>query len=55
MMFHLKRWKNFCVSEFLKKEIEPIFIEIVKVCVSSIQYEGIEIFWDRKLCMNFIV
>ena len=32
-MLHLKRWKNFSVSEFLKKEIEPIVIGIVKVCV----------------------
>ena len=25
------------------------------VCVGSIQYSGIETFWKRKLCMNFLI
>ena len=28
---------------------------VVKVCVGRIQYGGIETFWDRKLCMDFLV
>ena len=28
---------------------------VVEVWVSSIQYGGIETFWDRKLCINFLV
>ena len=29
------------------------FLRAVKMCVGSIQYGGIETFWDRKLRMNF--
>ena len=46
------------------KEIESIFTEgVVKVCVNIYNMGvlkhfaswGIEAFWNRKLCMNFLV
>ena len=43
--WHPKRWWDFCMSEDEKKEVNPAFNEgLVKVCVGSIQYEGIETF-----------
>ena len=38
-----KTWWNFYVSEDEKKEIKAIF------------YGGVDTFWDRKLCMNFLM
>ena len=43
IVWHPKRWWDFCMSEDEKKEIEPIFTE-------GLQYTiwGIETFWDNK-------
>ena len=39
-----------------EKKKEPIFKDkIVKVSVGRIQYGVTETFWDRKLCMHFLV
>ena len=53
--WHPKRWRDLCMPEDKKKEIELIFLRSVKVCVGSIQYRGIETFWNRKLCISFFV
>ena len=54
--WHPERWWNFCMSEDEKKRNRTEFYWVVEqVCVGSIQYRGIETFWDRKLCMNFLV
>ena len=52
IMWHPKRWWNFCVSKDGKKETEPIFTEGVLKHFAS---WGIKTFWNRKLCMNFLV
>ena len=44
---HVRRWKKRNRTEF--------YWVVEQVCVGSIQYRGIETFWDRKLCMNFLV
>ena len=53
--WHPKRWRDLCMPEDKKKEIELIFLRSVKVCVGSIRYRGIETFWNRKLCISFFV
>ena len=53
--WHPKRWWHFYMSKMRKKK-EPIFKDkIVKVSVGRIQYGVTETFWDRKLCMHFLV
>ena len=54
--WRLKRWWNFYVSEDKKKINRTNFYRgIAKLCVSSIQYGGVQTFWDRKLFMKFLV
>ena len=53
--WHPKKWWNFCMSEDDKKRNRANFYwKVLKVCVGSMQYEGIETFWDKKFCTNFI-
>ena len=36
-----KRWWDCCLSKDEKKEIDQMFIEVIKVCISSIQFGNI--------------
>ena len=42
-----------CVRRREKRNRTNFYCGVVKVCVGSIQYRGIDTFWDRKLCMYF--
>ena len=46
--WHPKRWRNFCMGENEKKEVEPILV-MPFVRVSNIQNGSIETFSHRKL------
>ena len=46
-ILHARRWEKSYRNNFYQG--------VVKVCVGSIWYGGIEKSWDKKLCMNFIV
>ena len=47
---------KFYISEDEKNKNRTNFYwGVVKVCVGSIQYGGIETFWGRKFCMNLLV
>ena len=39
--WHTKRWRNFCLSEDKKKEVEPIFTERLRKCASIVHNIGV--------------
>ena len=43
-----------CVRRWEKRNRTKFYCGVVKVCVGSIQYRGIDTFWDRKLRMHFL-
>ena len=46
-LWHVRRW--------VKRNRTDFYWGVVKVCVGSMQDGGIETFWNRKLCVNFLV
>ena len=43
-VWHSKRWWNLCISEDEEKNRSTFYWRVVKVCVGSVQYGGIETF-----------